>query len=317
MKMKNNVFPLLAVAIVCICSGSVLAQQPSHYSQFVFNNFVINPAAGGLGDYMELTLGYRTQWLGFDAAPKTYLISFSTPIKTTKREPRPFGERNHHAIGAVAIKDETGPISKIVAHLNYSYHVRLDYNVYGSVGIFAGMRQFQLNTSTLTPAEPDADLQSFSAIAPDAAVGAWIYSKKYFAGISAHQLIPIPLSGTKNTLKMHYFVSGGYKIPLKKIESNIIPAAHVKFGLLTPIQVDVSVKFDYKNMWWVGISYRKIDAIIGIVGFNLNNYIQVGYAFDFTTSKLMKHSDNTHEILIRARLKPKKGIRDMKCPEWG
>ncbi|PCH96003.1 MAG: hypothetical protein COB85_04065 [Bacteroidetes bacterium] len=309
--------------LICIAiqlwfgSMSALAQQPSHYSQFVFNNFVINPAAGGLGDYMELTLGYRTQWLGFDAAPKTYLVSFSTPIKTTKREPRPFGERNHHAIGAVAIKDETGPISKTTAHLNYSYHVRLDYSLYASLGIFAGIKQFQLNTSNLKTAEPDGDLQSFSATTPDAAVGVWIYSKKYFAGLSAHQLIPVPLAGTANTLQMHYFLSAGYKIPLKKLESNIIPSGHVKFGILTPIQVDINVKFDYKNMWWVGISYRKIDAVVGIVGFNLDNYVQVGYAFDFTTSKLMKYSNNTHEIFIRARLKPKKGIRDMKCPEWG
>jgi len=305
------------MAMGFLVSSNVHAQQPPHYSQYVFNNYLINPAVGGIGNYIDIKLGYRTQWLGFGAAPKTYLVSIHTPLKSNKREPRKFGDRNHHAIGGYATKDETGPINKVSGYFSYAYHMRLSYQLRAALGFFLGVKQYQLNTSTLWTATPDADLVPVNTITPDASVGGWLYTKKYFAGLSIHQLIPLALSPSSGTLKMHYFLTAGYKIPIKKFESTLIPSAHVKFGLLTPTQVDVTVKFDYKDMMWVGISYRKIDAVIGIIGFNLNNVVQVGYAFDFTTSKLRKYSSNTHEIIIGLRYKPRKKIRDPRCPTWG
>ena len=312
--MQSKAIILLSIML----SGfNVFGQQPPQYSQFVFNNFLINPAVGGSGDYIDFKLGYRTQWIGFGAAPKTYLFSIHSPLKNKGAEPRQFGERNHHAIGGYALKDETGPISNISGYLSYSYHVRLSYHLRASLGLFGGVKQYQFNPAGLTTGVPDADLVSINAIAPDAAAGVWVYSKKYFAGFSAHQLIPLPIGGTPNTLKMHYFLTGGYKIPVKKLDSEIIPSAHIKFGLLTPVTFDLNIKFNYQDILWAGLSYRKVDAIIGIAGFNISNYIQVGYAYDFTLSKLRKYSSNTHEIIISARFKPKKRVQDFKCPDWG
>jgi len=128
---------------------------------------------------------------------------------------------------------------------------------------------------------------------------------------------PLPLGGTSNILRMHYFLTGGYKIRLRKIDSYIIPSAHLKFGLLTPVQSDISLKLNYQNILWAGLAYRKVDAFVGIVGFNVKNFFQVGYAFDLTTSKLRNYSSNTHEIIITFRYKPRKRIEDLRCPDFG
>ncbi|MBL4735780.1 MAG: type IX secretion system membrane protein PorP/SprF [Flavobacteriales bacterium] len=316
MKVKANI-QILLVVLLLLCSAVARAQQPPQYSQFIFNNFLVNPAAGGTNDYIDFKLGYRTQWLGFGAQPVTYLFSVHSPINIGKKEPGRFGDRPHHAVGGYVTKDETGPINKINAYGSYSYHMRLTYTVHASFGFFGGIKQYNLDTDGLTTPTNTEALPSISAIAPDAAAGVWLYSKKYFAGVSAHQLIPLGLGGTQNKLVMHYFLTGGYVIKLKKIESKLIPSAHVKFGLLTPVQADVMVKFDYQNIFWAALAYRKTDAVIGIVGINIRNFFQIGYAFDFTTSKLRQYSSNTHEVIISWKFKPSKRMQDMKCPDWG
>ena len=60
----------------------------------------------------------------------------------------------------------------------------------------------------------------------------------------------------------------------------------LKMGTVTPMQMDFSVRYNYRQLAWVGFSYRKVDAIIGIIGFNPSRYLEVGYAFDFTLSKI-------------------------------
>lgn len=312
---KNKIFLLIAGLVIAI---NGFGQQSPQYSQYLFNNYLINPAIGGSGDYLEIKLGYRSQWLGFGAAPSTYLISAHSPVTFGHMEPRNFGERNHHAMGGYIMQDETGPISNLNFYGSYSYHMRLSYQLRVAFGFFAGIKQYALNTDRLVTAVPDdPDMVSISAITPDAAAGFWMFTKKYFGGLSIHQLIPIPIGGTGNILRMHYFLTGGYRIRLRKIDSYIIPSTHLKFGLLTPVQADVAIKFNYQNALWAGLAYRKVDAIVGIVGFNVRNFFQVGYAFDLTMSKLRNYSSNTHELIITFRYKPRKRIEDLRCPDFG
>jgi len=316
MREKRYLYTVL-VAMCLLAATYVHAQQPPQYSQFIFNNFLINPAVGGTNDYIDMKLGYRTQWVGFGAQPVTYLFSIHSPVNFGNREPGKLEDRNHHSLGGYVTKDDTGPIGKLNFYGSYSYHIRLDYSLHCSFGFFAGAKQYSLDTEGLTTPNGTEFLPSISTITPDAAVGFWIYSKKYFGGVAAHQLVPLKLDGTGNILAMHYFFTGGYVIKLRKIESKLIPSAHVKLGWLTPVQTDLMVKFDYQNILWAALAYRKTDAIIGIVGFNVRNAFQLGYAFDFTTSKLRNYSSNTHEIIISYKFKPRKRMRDTKCPDWG
>ena len=309
----------LFIVLVFLASWQgVFAQQPSHYSQYVFNNYLLNPAAGGVGDYIDIKAGYRNQWVGFGAAPQTYLLSLHAPLANLKLEPKPFGTRNHHAVGGYVVKDETGPISQLGGYLSYAYHIRLSYHLKVSAGVSAGFRQYALDTEELWTLEAnDQDLAPMKTSTPDATAGIWVYTNKYFIGFSGHQLIPIKLSTSDNKLNMHYFLTGGYSIPLRKIDSYLIPSANIRLGILTPIQTDINVKLKYKQWAWAGLSYRKVDGLIGIIGLNVYNYLQIGYAFDFTLSKLAKYSNNSHEIIIGIRFKPTKRKAEVRCPEWG
>ena len=55
---------------------------------------------------------------------------------------------------------------------------------------------------------------------------------------------------------------------------------------------------DYKNKFSIGVSYRNIDAVAGLINFNLLNYFKVGYSYDYSLSKIQFGSSNSHEVTL-------------------
>ncbi|MBI2968658.1 MAG: type IX secretion system membrane protein PorP/SprF [Bacteroidetes bacterium] len=300
-------------------------QQPPQWSQYLFNNYMINPAVGGLKDYMDIKLGYRYQWLGiFDAPPQTMFISIHKPFNLYQ-EPNEYTKK-FNGLGASISKDATGPISNIDLKISYSRHKRLGRKDWASAGIALGVMQFRLNAGGLIAAPPgdpdllDPDVRSISAFAPDIQGGVWFTGERYFAGASVYQIFPMPLGGTRSKLSHHYYFMGGYKHSYNPWWA-IIPMAEIKNGVMTPFTFDVNANVEYINKYpgalekvWGGIGYRKGDAIVLNIG-TVIGYIEVGYAFDYTLSGLRRYSSNTHEIIIGFRYT--KIEREPRCPAWG
>ena len=73
----KKVLPLLLLPLL-LAAVPVLAQQQAQYSQYMNNNYILNPGATGVEDYIDVKLSYRTQWTGLEGAPKTYYLSGSS-----------------------------------------------------------------------------------------------------------------------------------------------------------------------------------------------------------------------------------------------
>ena len=66
----------LTLLFVSIFMGSMLqAQQLPQLSQFMLNDFAVNPAIAGMNDYYQIKTSVRNQWVGIEDAPKTTLLS--------------------------------------------------------------------------------------------------------------------------------------------------------------------------------------------------------------------------------------------------
>jgi hypothetical protein len=48
----------------------------------------------------------------------------------------------------------------------------------------------------------------------------------------------------------------------------------------------------------VGASYRYQDGYAAMLGINVSNTFNIGYAYDFTTTKLNTVSNGTHEFML-------------------
>lgn len=289
-----------------------LAQQPPQYTQYYFNNYLVNPAVGGNRNYPDIKLGYRTQWVGFKSAPQTFFASFHTPL-TKKKQSFGYSKRTREAIGGYALRDQSGPISRTSGYLSYSYHIPVSRKITTSLGIFGGAMQYTINGSSLTPVNrDDPAVLNLTSIVPDAAAGVWTYSDNLFTGLSAHQLLPVRITGSDNRLVPHLFFTAGYAVRAGR--GSIIPSIHVKTALLSPVTLDVNLKYDWMNKFWFGVSYRKIDALAGMVGFSIGDFLEIGYAYDYTLSKIQAFSSNTHEIIVGI-LPKRRGVTYL-CPAY-
>ena len=61
----------LVFLITVLLTSVAYAQQVPQYSQYNRNQYMVNPAAAGVYDFVDITIGGRMQWLGFENAPKT------------------------------------------------------------------------------------------------------------------------------------------------------------------------------------------------------------------------------------------------------
>ncbi len=86
---------------------------------------------------------------------------------------------------------------------------------------------------------------------------------------------------------------------------------------MTSPALDLNALVEYKGKVGAGISYRNIDAVAGLIRFDLLKYFFLGYSFDLTTSKLRTNSSNTHEVTIGFKACPDEGGGINKvCPAY-
>ena len=313
-----------------ILLGNILfAQQRPYYTQYIMNNYLINPAVAGIENYWDIKLSHRLQWVGLQDAPVTTYVTIQGPIhkaaynNETATTFHADGEnprgtnywRNytapdpHGGIGFTMLNDKTGPLNRFAVYGTYAYHVGLSANTNLSAGISAGFTNMSLDASklnfgtiTVDPAVSGSGL--INKIEPDVSAGLWLYASDYFIGLSAQQIIPQQIAFSDNTVHLengklvpHLFFSAGYRMQLSE-DLSFLPSVLIRYISPLPLGFDVNAKVQYHDLLWAGASYRYQDGFAAMVGVNINHNINVGYSYDIQTSQLNTVSRGTHEILI-------------------
>jgi len=304
------------------------AQQKPHYTQYILNQYIINPALTGIENYIDVKASHRHQWVGLQDAPITSYISIHGAIgkKDYRTSPTSFrvpGENPrgtaywedytaaepHHGIGLQMINDRTGPLSRFAAYATYAYHIGISARTTLAAGFGAGLTNLSLNTSKLdfiyVPVDPAvANSGIINTIKPDFNAGLYLYSADYFVGLSAMQIIPQKIAFSDYAVKTtdgkfvpHLFATAGYRFLLNE-DFNLIPSVMVKYINPLPTQIEFNTKLQYQDVAWIGASYRNSEGFAGMVGVNISNSLNIGYSYDYTTSRLNTVSKGTHEILI-------------------
>lgn len=273
------------------------AQQLPHYSNYMLNNYVMNPAVGGSNSYFEGISNNRYQWIGITDAPRTYILSVNGPTKSL-----------NVGLGGMLFTDIVGPTRRTGFYLSYAYHIKVSEKVKVSLGLSGGVLQFMVDASKITLRNPSDLVISTglqSVIAPDFGVGVYVYSmdKKWYAGASMPQILQNRINFYETTtsslskLATHFYVTGGYKY---KLNDNITiePSTLIKFVKPAPVQFDLGLRAIYREKMWAGFAYRYLDAVSVMVGYTMQQNLTFAYAYDLTTSNIRKYSTGTHEIMI-------------------
>ena len=299
------------------------AQQSTQFTQYYFNQYVLNPAVAGTEGFVDVKASYRNQWTGIDGAPRTYTLSINSPIRYTPQNVRADRIKPHHGVGGYIFHDATGPISWSGFYASYAYHLKLTTKLTVSLGISAGVKQFRVDDEQIEFVQnPNDNLVAggITEIKPDAALGIWVYSNKVFFGASSLQIFDqdIDLAEAASTLgtgklNRHYFLTAGFVAPLNQIWS-VVPSAMFKSVAPVPNQFDVNMKFVYKQSHWLGVSYRSRDAMAAVLGLNINDYLDFAYSYDFSTFETRAFNTGSHEVMLRVRWYKK--LKKVMCPDY-
>lgn len=284
----------LFVIILLAISIQMHSQQLPLYSQYMFNNFLLNPGITGSVDYFPIRITARQQWAGIKGAPSTQAISAHYLLNNQK-----FG------VGGYLFNDKFGPLSQTGLQASFAYHVPLmGINSKLGLGLAFKAFQFKFDETDLVTIDPNDAAVTHGKIAkfvPDADFGAYLYNEKYYVGLSATQLIQFKIdlgdsNLDKNQIIRHYYLNGGYRIAVNE-EFEIEPSVLIKGTMRTPWQIDLNAKAIYKSMYWGGLSYRTSKDLVFMVGMKYKKFY-FGYAFDYTFSSIKNYSNGSHEILI-------------------
>ncbi len=276
---------------------TVMAQQSPQFTQYMFNDFVINPAVAGTSDFYQIRTNHRFQWLGITDPPLTNTLSFYGP-----HEKLPMG------FGAYFYNDVTGPTSRTGLTGSYAYNIEISGDMRLSGGLSFGIMQYKLDgTQLLAKDLTDLAIQEGvnSAYLPDATVGFYLYAKNYYAGFSTSQLLnnKIRFYGEKNglnRLKSHFYLTGGYKYEINN-DFTVEPSAIIKVTAPKTFQFDITGRVIYQEMFWGGLSFRMNDAVSVLLGYNYDNRFIFGYAYDMGVNGLKNFNSGSHELMIGYR----------------
>lgn len=300
----------LLIISAIICSAFITkAQQIEHWTQFYANEYLINPAVAGAEQYFNARALYRDQWVGVVDAPRTYMLSVDGPIVNEKM-----------GIGGSIFSDVTGPVSRTGFQASYAYHLKLTDAMKLSFTLSAGILQYAVDgnrVETQRSLDPALTNAWGVAYAPDFGLGTRLYGKNWHVGIYVPQVTNSKAqlfndyTGTDNYLSRHYYLNAGYKYDIGS--SDFAVEANFLGRYVHPIDIfDLQLRAIYKDMVWVGgllrsplISDQAPNAVGIMAGYNFQNNLTIGYAYDLPMGVVAQSSSGTHEVMLGIRFSKK------------
>jgi len=291
MAAMRRILPLL---IAGSCIQALHAQQLPQFSQYNSFDYLYDPAVAGSRPWFEVRSGHRNQWTGIKDAPRTFVLSTTTPLG------------RNMGIGGYIFTDNVGPSRRTGMQLTYAYHLRITDDIKLGMGLSFGMLQFLIDGSKIQMHDPDDPLmddQLRGALMPDATFGVYLYHPKWWFGAAAPQLMRNRVrffdvhDPTNSVLAPHYYAMGGYRLALGD-DFKIEPSFLVKYVDPVPPKVDLTATLRYRDMVWLGATYRTEDALSFMVGYWLKKTFQFGYSYDLTTTALRNYTSGTHEVML-------------------
>jgi len=281
----------LILVFTLLLTGLVYGQQDPHYTQYMYNQNILNPAyAGSRGD-LSIGLLSRAQWIGIEGAPDTQTLNIHSAV----------GKRV--GVGLSAIHDQIGPVEESNLSLDFSYTIpvsevgNLAFGIKGSYSM--------LSFGVTHPLQDgDAVLNDLPQTAyPNVGAGAYYYTEKFYAGISVPNILENYSYTIENLVvqdvsdTMHFFGTLGYVF---NIDDNLKfkPSTMIKMVKGSPISFDLNASLFINEMFEVGLSWREGDSLDALIGVQASSNIRVGYAYDYTLTNLGDYNSGTHELML-------------------
>jgi len=311
--------------LLLLVGQSVRAQLDTQLSNYWAAPNYYNPGYAGQSGRLELTGLYRMQWLGIENAPKSGMVLGEMPLPLMGRI---------HGVGVSMYNDQIGVFRSTLISGQFAFKIKL---FKGSLGIglqggyitdsFDGTKIEIPDDDDHNPIDPVIPTTLVEGHSIDAAFGIYYTDslKRWYVGLSATHLLSPTLILSNNYVReipRSYYFTAGCNIQLNNPLLELRPSVLLKMtdmsslyidkdslvvatepntlkGMLRQTQVDVSLRMVYNKMFWGGLSWRKGESMVVMLGGQFK-MLEVGYAYDVPVfSNLIRTTSGSHELFIK------------------
>jgi len=280
---------------------TINAQQDAQYTQYMYNTVAVNPAYAGSRGVLSISALHRSQWVGLDGAPTTQTLNVHSPIS------------ERVGLGLSIVNDEIGNGTNQDTYFDavFSYTVPTSENGKLSFGLKAGghflnidfnrLRNYDASNTAVGQTNID---KKFS---PNFGAGIYYHNEQFYAGLSIPNFLEtehFDSSGNSNSYiaqeRMNWYLITGYIFEINP-DLKLKPALLFKAVEGAPLQADLSTTVLLNDTFSLGAAYRWDAAISVLVGFQLNEKLMLGLAYDREITELGNTSfnDGSFEIFLR------------------
>lgn len=269
------------------------AQEDVAISQYIHNQYTINPAFAGSRNCLSIFGAYRKQWVGVDESPSKQILSFNSPLKNDKM-----------ALGLLVVNNKIAIYQETKISASYAYRIRITKASQLAFGVNAGMNLNSANYQMVSTIQSNDPLFSTNKTRNELALGAGLawYGTKFYASLSLPSLLYSDPNFIEKAqfqpLKINYLFSTGYLFQTSEA-IGLQPSCLVRFDPTRGTVFDAGGTIVYNNIIWATVAYRTLGEVVAMAAIQPISTLKIGYSFDFTMGNLAKFGSGSHEISIQ------------------
>lgn len=290
------------VVVVMLGASAANAQDPTNFTHFYLNPYLINPSYAGIDGQTALSLVYRKQWMTIDGAPTIANFTLQTPLSP----------RASFALSVT--NDVKGLLNNSGALLTFGYNIPLAEHAFVRFGISGGAT---FNT---------IDMDKLEALNGDPALANILESNASLtgnAGISFH-IKTFQLGASMPTMfSPSYMSEDAFNITEIEPFRSIVVNASNRFYFaddkhifepyaLYRINADLPPQFEFagilhlNHVVWLGGAYKQDFGISALGGIKLKNTFAIGASYSLQNSGINELNSPSFEVSLNLLLGKKR-----------
>ena len=287
----RKIIPLLFLLTVSHC----FSQQDPLYSQYQFNQLMINPAYAGIYSRISAGLITRFQWAGIEGAPRTNTITAQAGLADGRV-----------GLGGVILNDQFGVSNNYEIQFAGSYNINF-FNA--PMGIQGGLIQYGYDFSNVEfdfLDDPEIVNGHENITQPNFGVGFMYMREDFFIGASIPRILNISVTdgmASSERYRKHYYLTTGFVREINRIPFKFMGLLRSMDSETLSADLTLSVLLDHAL--WTGVTIRDLQHLGLLAIIDVSKNLQIGYSFELPSNSLIYGNYGMHEVSILINLKSK------------
>lgn len=314
----------MTLLVAFMATGGTFGQQLPQFSQYIFNGLHVNPGYAGYKGEPYIQSTYRSQWMDFPGAPKTFTVTADLSAN-----------EGTMGFGVSLLSDQLGPTRTTTGLVTYAYRIQTGQKGFLGLGASVGVSEYMVDGDELDPNDPnDPEIPGgrINLFTPNLNTGLFYNTDRFYAGFSVYNMI-----GKKALEKedialayhdFHFYLTAGAMFELSG-QVDFKPSFLVKQVKGAPTNYDLNGMFLFFDRLWLGASYRsnvniwadELDenlsnrnAVAALIEIFATDRLRLGYAYDHNLNALQDYKHNSHEFSVGFYMIPRTAT--MKNQRW-